>query len=552
MSSNVVRVSGDYKIKAAQGGVITLDVGLTGNVNITGNLTVTGEQTVINSTITQIEDNIIVLSKGRNSVGDVSEAGIEIARGDDSITGNAQMFFVEEIEWKDPIDDTNKLGLFVFKTTNGGISGIQTSSIYTGGEDLYLINIGNGVVSVFGTNNYETNVTDDDDIPNKKYVDDAIATKGGGKVTITQPANAATLTIANNKTLTVNNTLTFTGTDGITANFGTGGTVSYRSDSINQFSTDSTTSSDLRRIVSDETGTGKLVFNDSPTFIGTLSIQGVTTTGAPTGTGRLMFNNSPEILGTPKIGGIIVNGATGSTNLVFSNSPTIATPTITGNLTIQGVTTTGATGTGKMVFDTSPSFTTPTLGVATATKINGLTIQNNGTNTLNILADKTLTVSSTIELLSYDGITVNFANGGDAAYQADLANYVLSANLATTIYGLTIPDATTSNTAKSIGYLGTPINTQVSGYVLVIGDQSKTIYTGAAVTIDNSVEFPVGTNIRIIASASIPVDIVNGGTLQWAGQPTNQTGTRTIAQYGIADLIKVTSSIWYITGVGIT
>jgi len=37
-----------------------------------------------------------------------------------------------------------------------------------------------------------------------------------GKVTITQPASSATLTIANGKTLTVNNTVTLAGTDGNT------------------------------------------------------------------------------------------------------------------------------------------------------------------------------------------------------------------------------------------------------------------------------------------------------------------------------------------------
>jgi len=47
------------------------------------------------------------------------------------------------------------------------------------------------------------------------------------KVTITQPAASAILTIADGKTLTCSNTLTFTGTDTSSVNFGTGGTVSY-------------------------------------------------------------------------------------------------------------------------------------------------------------------------------------------------------------------------------------------------------------------------------------------------------------------------------------
>ena len=44
----------------------------------------------------------------------------------------------------------------------------------TDGGDLILIGTGTGVVKVNGTLNYEDQVTDDDDIPNKKYVDDAI------------------------------------------------------------------------------------------------------------------------------------------------------------------------------------------------------------------------------------------------------------------------------------------------------------------------------------------------------------------------------------------
>lgn len=45
------------------------------------------------------------------------------------------------------------------------------------------------------------------------------------KVTITQPATGATLTIADNKTLTANNTLTLSATDGATLAIGTGGTL---------------------------------------------------------------------------------------------------------------------------------------------------------------------------------------------------------------------------------------------------------------------------------------------------------------------------------------
>lgn len=55
-------------------------------------------------------------------------------------------------------------------------------TIYTIGTnvDLNVQPNGTGVISVSGTTNYEDNVTDDDDIPNKKYVDDNSG--GGGDV----------------------------------------------------------------------------------------------------------------------------------------------------------------------------------------------------------------------------------------------------------------------------------------------------------------------------------------------------------------------------------
>lgn len=85
------------------------------------------------------------------------------------------------------------------------------------------------------------------------------------KVAITAPATSATLTIADGKTLTASNTLTFTGTDASSVAFGTGGTVVYAGGKLNQFA--STTSSELAGVISDETGTGALVFANTPTLV---------------------------------------------------------------------------------------------------------------------------------------------------------------------------------------------------------------------------------------------------------------------------------------------
>lgn len=98
------------------------------------------------------------------------------------------------------------------------------------------------------------------------------------KVTITAPATNATLTIAEGKTLTASNTLTFTGTDTSSVAFGAGGTVTYTSNKLSVFAP--TSSSELAGVISDETGTGLLVFGTAPTFASTITVG---TAGGTTG-----------------------------------------------------------------------------------------------------------------------------------------------------------------------------------------------------------------------------------------------------------------------------
>ena len=175
MSKTLNVNSGDYKVKVPSGQTITLDTGTgVGNVQITGNIVIAGTQTVVNSQELDIVDNIITLNKGETGAGVTeNKSGLEIDRGS---LNNAQLIFDETVSFNDPVSQTVKPGTFVFKTTDNAIIGLRTNSITTGGGDLYLINSGTGVISVSGTNNYEDQITEDDDVPNKKYVDDAITT----------------------------------------------------------------------------------------------------------------------------------------------------------------------------------------------------------------------------------------------------------------------------------------------------------------------------------------------------------------------------------------
>ena len=58
--SKILNVNtGNYTVRVANGSTITFDTGATGTTSITGNLTVAGTTTTINSTDTDIKDNII-------------------------------------------------------------------------------------------------------------------------------------------------------------------------------------------------------------------------------------------------------------------------------------------------------------------------------------------------------------------------------------------------------------------------------------------------------------------------------------------------------------
>lgn len=174
-----LRVNGDYNIKAGDGAKITLDTGPAvsgGSVRVTGNLIIDGDALNVNTTNLNVEDNIISLNTGEIGPGvTLIYSGIEIQRGDTSaITpqNNASFLYDESTDsWI--LAHGTAPGPFNFDASSLRLRQVLTNSTTDSG-DLTLIGTGTGVVKVIGTTNYETQVTHDDDLPNKKYVDDSI------------------------------------------------------------------------------------------------------------------------------------------------------------------------------------------------------------------------------------------------------------------------------------------------------------------------------------------------------------------------------------------
>lgn len=216
------------------------------------------------------------------------------------------------------------------------------------------------------------------------------------KVAITAPASSATLTIADGKTLTASNTLTFTGTDTSSVAFGTGGTVAYTANNLGVFGT--TTSSQLAGIISDETGSGALVFGTSPTLT-TPNIGVATGTSFNSITG--LSSTNPVMDGTAAVGtGVTVARADHVHPTDTSRAP-LASPTFTGTVTLPGDPTLALHAATKQYVDNAAAGLNAHSAVVAATTANLTATYSNGTSGVGA----TLTNSGTLAAFTIDGQT---------------------------------------------------------------------------------------------------------------------------------------------------
>lgn len=149
---------------------------------------------------------------------------------------------------------------------------------------------------------------------------------------LTITPTTGTISVLSGKTITLNNTLTYSGTDGSAMQFRQGGTVAYLTDNLSAFA--STTSSDLRAVISDKTGTGLLVFNDGSTLLSPIisapaitggSITRVTDFGLRADTGTSTYDlkiNSTEALTATRT--LTITTGDANRTLMFAGNATIS------------------------------------------------------------------------------------------------------------------------------------------------------------------------------------------------------------------------------------
>ena len=334
---------------------------------------------------------------------------------------------------------------------------------------------------------------------------------------------------------------------------------------LSQFA--ATTSAELAGVISDETGTGALVFATSPAL--TTPSLGVATATSVNGT--TIPSSKTLVVTTDKLSALaattsaelagVISDETGSGALVFATSPSLTTPNIgaatatsvngttipssktlvvtTDKLSALAATTSSElagvisdeTGSGALVFATSPTLTTPNIGAATATSVNGTTIPSS----------KTLVV--TTDKLSALAATTSAELAGVISDETGTGSLVFATSPALTTPNLGTPSAGTLTNCTGLPVGGVSgFGTGVSTALAVnTGTAGAFVVDGGALGTPSS-----GTVTNLTGTASININGTVGATSANTGAFT------TISASGVATFSAGTVSAPAITTTGDT
>jgi hypothetical protein len=259
-------------------------------------------------------------------------------------------------------------------------------------------------------------------------------------------------------------------------------------------------------------------------------------TGLPVSTGISgLAANVATFLATPSSANLIsaVTNETGTGSLVFATSPTLVTPVLgtpssgtltsctglpivagtTGTLSVArgGTGVTASTGTGSVVLSTSPTLTTPVLGSASASSINvsgvstfGNTVVGGGTTQLIVTGDARITgvVTATTFVGALTGTATSTTN------IPNLTGDITSVNKATTL-------ATVNSNVGTFGS-GSAIPTiTVNAKGLITGVTTTAVTSGTTITDDTTTNALRFLTFTSATSGSISTANVSSTKLQF-------------------------------------
>ena len=326
----------------------------------------------------------------------------------------------------------------------------------------------------------------------------------------------------------------------------------------------SSTSAQLAALISDETGSGALVFATSPTLVtpalGTPA-SGVMTnvTGLPVSTGISGLGSGvATFLATPSSANLAsaLTDETGSGVLVFATSPTLVTPNLgtpsaitltsatglpistgvsglgTGVATFLGQTPTSAnlatlitdeTGSGALVFANTPTLVTPVIGAATGSSLTltNITLASNGNATVLGTLDLGNASDTTIARSAAGVITVEGVEVVTLSRTQTLTNKTLtSPTLTAPVLGTPASGTLTNVTGLPLtsGVTGTlPVANGGTGVTTSTGTGNVVLSTSPVLTTPNlgtpsDVVLTSGTGLPLTTGVTGTLPVANGGT----------------------------------------